>query len=116
MVYKIHFTQCHFVSLWPNSKIIKHPNYGAQKGSGSFDQNSKVANHVHHFSHNMNFEEVKLVGFRANYYERLFLEAWHSTLDPNSGNDHSRSLQRNRANMNYVYTWSRLYALRYVTL
>ena len=31
---------------------------------------------------------VKVVGFEANYRERLFLEAWHSTLDPNAGNDH----------------------------
>jgi len=53
-----------------------------------FDQNSKVASHAHHFNHNMNFENVKVVGFEANYHERLFLEAWHSTLDPNAGNDH----------------------------
>ena len=53
-----------------------------------FDQNSKVASHVHHFSHNMNSEEVKVVGFEANYFERLFLEAWHSALDPNAGKDH----------------------------
>ena len=33
------------------------------------------------------FENVEVVGFESNYHERLFLEAWHSTLDPNSGND-----------------------------
>ena len=53
------------------------------------DQNSKGASHVHHFNLNMNFENVKVVGFEANYHEQLFLEAWHSTLDPNAGNDHS---------------------------
>ena len=53
-----------------------------------FDQNSKVASDVHHFSHK-NFEKDKVVGFEANYHERLFFEAWHSTLDPNAGNaDH----------------------------
>ena len=36
----------------------------------------------------MNFENVKVVGFDANYHERLFLEAWHSTLDRNAGKDH----------------------------
>lgn len=54
-----------------------------------FDQNCKVASHVHHdFSHNMNFESIKVIGFAANYHDRLFLETWHSTLDLNNGNDH----------------------------
>ena len=53
-----------------------------------FDQDSKVASHVHGFSHSMNFENIKDVGFEANYHERLFLEAWHSTLDPKTGDDH----------------------------
>ena len=59
-----------------------------KKEVAGFDQNSKVASHVHHFSHIMNFENVKVVGSEANYQERLFLEAWHSTLDPNARNDH----------------------------
>ena len=54
----------------------------------SFDQNSKIASHVHQFNPNMNFANVKVVSFESNYHERLFLEAWHSTLDPNAGNDH----------------------------
>ena len=54
----------------------------------SFDQNSKVAGHVHLFGHSMKFENVEVVGFESNYHERLFLEAWYSTLDPNAGNDH----------------------------
>ena len=36
----------------------------------------------------MDFENVRVVGLEANYHERLFLEAWHSTEDPNAGNDH----------------------------
>ena len=39
-------------------------------------------------SHNMDFENVKVVGFEANYQERLFLEAWRSILDQNAGKDH----------------------------
>ena len=53
---------------------------------------------------------VKVVGFEANYRGRLFLEAWHSTLDPNAGNDHS--LQRHRASMNCMATRAS-FALRY---
>ena len=54
----------------------------------SFDQKSKDAGHVHQFSYNMNFANVKVVGVESNCHERLFVEAWHSTLDPNAGNDH----------------------------
>ena len=54
----------------------------------SSDHNSKVAAHVHQSNHIMNFENVSVVGLEANYHERLFLEAWHSTEDPNAGNDH----------------------------
>ena len=36
----------------------------------------------------MNFANVKVVNVESNYHERLFLEAWHSTVDPNAGNDH----------------------------
>ena len=39
---------------------------------------------VHHSSHNMNFENVKVVAFEANYHERLFLKPgtllWTQTL------------------------------------
>lgn len=48
----------------------------------------KFANHVHHFNQNMDFANVKDVGFEANYHEQLFLETSHSTLDPNTGNYH----------------------------
>ena len=46
-----------------------------------FDQNSKVAGHVHLFGHNMNLENVCVVGFESKYHERFFLETWQSTLD-----------------------------------
>jgi len=59
-----------------------------KKAVAGFDQNAKVASHIHHFNHTMNFENVKVIGFEANYHERLFLEAWHSILDPNAENDH----------------------------
>jgi len=64
-------------------------NCGAQlKAVASFDQTSKVASHVHQFSHNMNFANVRVVVFESNHHELLFLEVWHSTLDPNAENDH----------------------------
>ena len=87
-VYKISCTQCNFVYYGQTQRSLKTRIVEHKKAVASFDQNSKVAGHVHLFGHRMNFENVEVVGFESNYHERLFLEAWHSTLDPNSGNDH----------------------------
>ena len=88
IVYKINCTRCNFVYYGQTERSLKTRIAEHKKAVVGFDKNSKVASHVHHFSHIMNFENVKVVGFEANYHERLFLEAWHSTLDPNAGNDH----------------------------
>ena len=53
----------------------------------NFDHNSKAAGHVHQFNQHMDFENVKTVGLEADYHERLFPEAWHFTVDPDTGND-----------------------------
>ncbi|XP_015780594.1 PREDICTED: uncharacterized protein LOC107358508 [Acropora digitifera] len=88
IVYKLSCTQCNFVYYGQTERSLKTRIVEHKKAVASFDQNSKVAGHVHLFSHRMNFENVEVVSFESNYHERLFLEAWHSTLDPNSGNDH----------------------------
>ena len=71
----------------------------------SFDQNSKVAGHVHLFGNHMNFENVEVVGFESNYHERLFREGltlyfgpelWERSY-PTSG-----SLQRHCASISYM--------------
>ena len=87
-MYKINCTQCNFVYYCQTERSLKTRIAEHKKAVASFDPNSKVASHVHQFNHNMNFANVKVVGFESNYHERLFLEAWHSTLDPNAGNDH----------------------------
>ena len=71
------------------ARIAEH-----KKAVASVDQTSKVASHVHHSSHNMDFQNVQVVCFVANYHERVFLEAWHSTLDLNAGNDHISKSQK----------------------
>ena len=53
-----------------------------------FDHNSKLACHVHEHHHHMDFENVEVVGHKAHYHQRLFLEAWMSVKDPNAGYDH----------------------------
>ena len=88
IVYKIHCTQCNFVYYGQTERSLKIQIVEHKKAVASFHQNSKVAGHVHLFVHNMNFENVKVVGFKSKYNERLFLGAWHSTLDLNAGNNH----------------------------
>ena len=75
IVYKINCTQCNFVYYGQTERPLKTRIAEHKKAVASFDQNSKVASHVHHSSHNMDFENVKAVGFEVNYHERLFLEA-----------------------------------------
>ena len=76
-MYKINCTQCNFVYYGQTERSLKTRIAEHRKAVAGFDQNSKLASQVPHFSHIMNFENVKVVGFEANYHERLFLEAWH---------------------------------------
>ena len=50
-----------------------------------FDHDSKIPCHVHENNRIMDFGSVKVVGHEVNYHERLFLEAWFSIKDPQSG-------------------------------
>ena len=115
IVYKISCTQCNFVYYGQTERSLKTRIVEHKKAVASFDQNSKVAGHVHLFGHRMNFENVEVVGFESNYHERLFLEAWHSTLDPNSGNDHILRLEAYKGIARAWITWSRAQASRHVT-
>ena len=96
-------------------RSLKTPIVDHKKAVTSFDHNSKVAGHVHLFGHNMNFENVEVAGFESNYHERLILEAWHSTLDPNSGNDHILLPQAYKGIAQAGITWSCVQASRHVT-
>ena len=53
-----------------------------------FDENYKVASHVHQCNHQMDFDNVKVLAREPNYHQQLFLEAWMSVKDTNAGNDH----------------------------
>ena len=115
IVDKIDCVQCNFVFYGRTERPLKTRIVEHKKAVASFDQNSKVASHIHHSSHNMAFENVTVVSFEANYHERLFLEAWHSTLDPNAGNDHITIPEAYKASREHKHlTWSRGQASRYV--
>ena len=87
IVYKISCTQCSFVYYEQTERPLKTRIAELRKAVSRFNHNSKVAVHVRQSNHNMDFQNVSVVGLEANYHERLFLEAWHSTEDPNAGND-----------------------------
>ena len=65
-------TQCNFVYYGQTERSLKTRIVEHKKAVTSFDQNAKVAGHVHLFGHRKNFENVKVVGFESNYHERLF--------------------------------------------
>ena len=62
IVYKINCTQCNFVYYGQTERSLKTRIAEHKKAVTGVDQNSKVASHVHHFSHIMIFENVKVVG------------------------------------------------------
>ena len=61
---------------------------GHKKAVLMFYENSKVVSHVHQCHHQMDLDNVKVVGYEPNYHQQLFLEAWMSTKDTITGNDH----------------------------
>ena len=50
-----------------------------------FYENSKVVSHVHQCHHQMDLDNVKVIGHEPNYHQQLFLEAWMSVKDTNTG-------------------------------
>ena len=52
------------------------------------DHYSKIVSHIHECHHQIDFDNVKVVGHEPHYHQRLFLEAWMSVKDPNAGNEH----------------------------
>ena len=79
-VYKISCTNCSFVYYGQTGRSLKTRITEHKRAVAMLDHDSKIACHVH--------ESVRVVGHEANYHERLFLEAWYSIKDPQSGNDH----------------------------
>ena len=87
-VYKISCTNCSFVYYSQTERSLKTRIVEHKRAVSMFDPNSKISCHVHENCHEMNFGNARVVGHEANYHERLFLEAWISVQDPQSGNDH----------------------------
>ncbi|XP_068671068.1 uncharacterized protein [Montipora foliosa] len=87
-VYKISCTNCSFVYYGQTERSFKARITEHKRAVAMFDHDSKIACLVHENNHEMDFGSVRVVGHEANFHERLFLEAWYSIKDPQSGNDH----------------------------
>ena len=61
IVYKINCIQCNFVYYGETERSLKTRVADQKKAVASFDQNSKVASHVHQFSHNRTLQTSRLL-------------------------------------------------------
>ena len=111
-MYKISCTQCNFLYYGQTERSLKTRIVEHKKAVASFDQNSKVAGHVHliwtlKMSRSLVSNPITMSDF--------FLEAWHFTLDSNSGNDHILLPEVYIGIARTWTTWSRVLASRHVT-
>ena len=65
-------TQWSFVYYGQTERSLKTRIAEHRKAVSCFDHNSKIASHVHHLNHNMDFENAKVVGLEANYHLATF--------------------------------------------
>ena len=85
-VYKIGCANCSFVYYGQTERSLKTRITEHKRAVSMFDHDSKISCHVH--ENIVDFGSVKVFGHEVNYHEQLFLEAWFSIRDLQSGNDH----------------------------
>ena len=86
-VHKISCTNYSFVYYGQTERSLKTRIAEHERAVSMFDHNSKIPCHVHENNHEMDFGKVGVLGYEANYHERLFLEAWFSVQDPEFTNE-----------------------------
>ena len=89
-VYKINCSDCEFVYYGQTERSLKMRVSEHRRAVCQNLASSKIAEHVHNTDHEINFGSVRTVTTETNFHQRLFLEAWFSELDPNSGNFRSQ--------------------------
>ena len=87
-VKKISCTNCSSVYYGQTERSVKTRVTEHKRAVSVFDHDSKISCHVHENDHEMDFGSVGVVRHEANFHVRLFLEAWFSIKDPQSGIDH----------------------------
>lgn len=88
VVYKINCKDCDFIYYGQTERALKTRIREHKKAVADCDLNSKLAQHANFQIHSFDFDNAAIVDSETNCHKRLFLEAWHSKKDKNSGNDH----------------------------
>ena len=92
ILYRIPCKNCDFVYHGQTKRSFKIRKGEHRDAVKNEDPNSKLAQHVNNTGHNVDFETGTIVTQEPNFNKRLFLEAWFSTKDKNSGNDYIKIL------------------------
>ena len=79
IVYKIHCTQCNFVYYGQTERSLKIQIVEHKKAVASFTRTLRLQAMFTFLAIIWTLKNVKVVGFKSKYNERLFLGAWHST-------------------------------------
>ena len=86
-VYKIIFTNCSFLYYSQTEWSLRTGITEHKRAVSMFNHDSKISRHVYESNHEMHFKIVRVAGHEGNFQERLFVEAWMSLKNPQSGND-----------------------------
>lgn len=86
--FRCKYDRCMIMGRFQSGRAVKTRILEHKKAVHIFDTNSKIAQHVYQYNHDMDFDNVEMISRANNYHKRLFLEAWYSQRDQNTGNDH----------------------------
>ena len=88
VVYRVNCAECNFVYYGQTERSVHTRMQEHRRAICSNQKTSNIAQHANDTGHEFDFDAVKIVAKENNWHQRLFLEAWFSNLDKNSGNDH----------------------------
>ena len=88
VVYRVACVDCNFVYYGQTDRALETRLKEHKRAVRVGDNNSKVAQHANQFVHSIDFDHATIVDRARNFHERLFLEAWYSQRDSNTGNEH----------------------------
>ena len=88
IIYKIKCNVCDFVYYGQTERSLKTGTNENKRAIAHNCSNSKIAQHANDTGHTFDFANTEIMANEKNFHKRLFLEAWYSIHDENSGNDY----------------------------
>ena len=88
VILKVNCLDCDFVYYGQADRALATRIIEDRRAVRVCDSNSKIAQHANQFGHSMDFDRTTIVDKARDYHRRLFLEAWYSQRDQNTGNEH----------------------------